>query len=119
MIILFLAFFAASIFFFVLGLYRFPSGSFQNVIVILMSMLTMYLAFTFFIIPTGPTTTYYPAYNTIIPNGIIQNPAYNTTQITTPSVTGGTLYWDYNLIFDLICIIFAAVGWVMRLVNKS
>jgi len=115
--------FAGSLIFFIIALYRFPFGSFQNIIMLLLAGVTMYLATALYTIPqitaliAVPSVTANQVSGNTATNIVIS--AYNETlSSTVPNSQIFPLVWLFTYLYVIICAIFALVGLIMRAVHR-
>ena len=117
--VMFILLFAASLVMFIVGLWRFPFGSFQNIICLLIAAAMMYSAMSMYVISSAtPVTAVYPAENVINGNVIVQYPAYNTTTYSPVSSATALPGWEVVTAYCFTCVTFSLVGLLFRLTNR-
>jgi len=113
--------FITALFFLVLGLYRFPFGSYQNLIVMFFSALCMWLAISIYATPL--TTTTYTVANQIAnltgsQTTNIAFGAFNINVINNPIPIANNadflLEWDFAYLYDTVVLVFAIIGFLMN-----
>jgi hypothetical protein len=112
---MFILFFVASLVLLLVALWRFPFGSFQNIICLFLAAAFMYASMSMYVIGSAtPTTTNYLPENIINGNTLVQYPSYNTTAYNPVSSQTALVGWSMTVPYCFVCIIFALIGLLYR-----